>query len=574
MTRRFILPLCAVLALAALTARAYNLDGERWKTIPVTMQLQLGPVSGTLIDGSASWGAVAEDALGTWNAVLTNFRFSVVRDSTATQVRGNRINNVFFSSTIYGAAFDSRTLAVTLLSTTSSNGVSNGFYEADVLFNTAKSWNSYRGALRYNGTTSITDFRRVAIHEFGHVLGLDHPDDVGQRVTAVMNATVSDVDTLAADDIAGARAIYDPATVVIAPTISAQPASQTVTAGTAVSFSVTAAGTAPLSFQWYRNSLTAIPGATGASLTLAAVAASDAGNYTVTVSNAAGSATSTAAVLTVNPAPAGPTSRLSNLSVRTTLAAKQVLTVGFTMSGGAKSVLVRAVGPSLAQFGIADRMADPSLTLYANGVRTDANDDWAGSSAVAATAAAVGAFPLSSVNSFDAALVRSINGGNTVEVTGSPIALTQAATAGTVIVEAYDAGTGVTPRLVNLSARNQVGTGGNILIAGFTLAGTGTKNLLIRAVGPGLAAFGVGGVLADPKLEIYTAAATPVKINENDNWSPTLASTFASAGAFALTAGSKDAALTVSLPPGGYTVQVSGADGGTGNAIVELYELP
>ena len=573
MTRRLALSVLA-LAIATVAARAYNLSGERWKTVPVTLHLQLGPVSGTLIDGSASWGAVAEDALGTWNAVLTNFKFNVVRDSTAAQVRGNRINNVFFSSTIYGTAFDSRTLAVTLLSTTSSNGVSNGFYEADVIFNTAKSWNSYRGALRYNGNTAITDLRRVAIHEFGHVLGLDHPDDAGQSVTAIMNATVSDVDSLAADDIAGGRAIYDPVTVVIAPTISVQPASQTVTAGSAVSFSVTAAGTAPLSFQWYRNSLTAIPGATGASLTLAAVAASDAANYTVTVSNAAGSVTSTAAVLTVNPAPAGPTSRLSNLSVRTTLAAKQVLTVGFTMSGGAKSVLVRAVGPSLAQFGIADRMADPSLTLYANGVRTDANDDWAGASTVATTAAAVGAFPLSSVNSFDAALVRSINGGNTVEVTGSPFAINQAATAGTVIVEAYDAGSGTTPRLVNLSARNQVGTGGNILIAGFTLAGTGTKNLLIRAVGPGLTQFNVGGVLADPKLEIYTAAATPVKINENDNWSPTLASTFASAGAFALTAGSKDAALTVSLPPGGYTVQVSGADGGTGNAIVELYELP
>lgn len=244
------------------------------------------------------------------------------------------------------------------------------------------------------------------------------------------------------------------------------------------------------------------------------------------------------------------------------------------MTGGSKSVLIRAVGPSLAQFGITDSMADPSLILYANGTRTDSNDDWSGSTTVTNTAASVGAFPLAFSTSFDAALVRSISGGNTVEVTGSPFALSAAAAAGTVIVEVYDAGTGNSPRLTNISARNQVGTGANILIAGFNLSGTGNKNLLIRAVGPGLGQFGVTGLLADPKLEIYTAAPVPVKIDQNDTWSPTLTSTFSSVGAFPITSGSKDAALTVSLPPGGYTVQVSGADGGTGNAIVEIYELP
>ena len=72
-------------------------------------------------------------------------------------------------------------------------------------------------------------------------------------------------------------------------------------------------------------------------------------------------------------------------------------------------------------------------------------------------------------------------------------------------------------------------------------------------------------------FEIYSDTT---KIAENDNWSVSLASTAASVGAFALTAGSKDAAITVSLPKGGYTVQVSGADGGVGDALVEIYELP
>ena len=116
-----------------------------------------------------------------------------------------------------------------------------------------------------------------------------------------------------------------------------------------------------------------------------------------------------------------------------------------------------------------------------------------------------------------------------------------------------------------------MGTGDDILIAGFTVSGTGNKPLLIRAVGPTLAAFGVGGTLADPKLEIYNAQG--VKVTENDTWSAGLSTTFASVGAFPLTAGSRDAALLTSLPPGSYTAQIRGADGGTGEALVEIYEL-
>jgi hypothetical protein len=159
-----------------------------------------------------------------------------------------------------------------------------------------------------------------------------------------------------------------------------------------------------------------------------------------------------------------------------------------------------------------------------------------------------------------------VDGGRTVQVSGPA--------AGNLIVEAYDAGTGAAPRFTNLSALNRVGTGADVLIAGFTITGSTNKNVLIRAVGPSLAAapFNLGGTLADPKLELYSSA--PAKINENDTWASTLATTFSSVGAFPLVAGSKDAAVIVNLPPGGYTVQVSGADGGTGLAIIELYELP
>jgi hypothetical protein len=140
-----------------------------------------------------------------------------------------------------------------------------------------------------------------------------------------------------------------------------------------------------------------------------------------------------------------------------------------------------------------------------------------------------------------------------------------------VLVEGYDVGTGDAQRFTGLSARNRVGTGANILIAGFSLSGEGMRNLLIRAVGPTLGGFGVPGVLSDPKLEIYQGST---KIGENDNWSSMLSNAFSSVGAFQLTPGSKDAAITISLPANAYTVQVSGADGGVGEALVEIYELP
>jgi hypothetical protein len=358
-------------------------------------------------------------------------------------------------------------------------------------------------------------------------------------------------------------------TTAVAPSITTQPASQSITAGAAASFTVVATGTAPLTYQWRKDGTT-IPGATAATYTIASVATTDAGTYTVVVTNSAGSLTSTGAVLTVTAAPAGPTNRLSNLSVLTTLARAQTLTVGFTMSGGSKQVLVRGVGPGLATLGVPGTMPDPTLTLFANSVRVTSNDDWLGATAIANAASAVGAFPLS-VGSFDAALVRSISGGHTVEVTGSALASNPTANFGTVIVEVYDAGSGNATRLTNLSALNTVNAT-NLLIAGFTLAGTGTKTVLIRAVGPGLTALGVGGALANPKLELYNSSS--VLIDSNDDWAASLSPTFSAVGAFGLTAGSRDAALLVTLPAGGYTVQVSGVAGATGLAIIEVYEVP
>jgi hypothetical protein len=128
--------------------------------------------------------------------------------------------------------------------------------------------------------------------------------------------------------------------------------------------------------------------------------------------------------------------------------------------------------------------------------------------------------------------------------------------------------------MVNLSVRTTAGAEANTLIVGFVVNGTGSRSLLLRAVGPTLAGFGVGGALADPRL---TAFAGEAVLATNDNWgtaanAATVATTAASVGAFALPAGSLDAALLATFSPGGYTAQVSGAGGATGVALMEAYD--
>ena len=336
----------------------------------------------------------------------------------------------------------------------------------------------------------------------------------------------------------------------------AQPRDVAVGSGQTLALNVAATGL-NLSYQWKSVSKGAIAGATGPTLVLSNLTAADAGVYFCTVSNASGSGDSAGGTVTVGAA--GQLTRLSNLSVRANLGAGQLLIVGFSTTG-AKSLLVRGVGPKLADFSIPDFYADPLLEIYSGATLVTSNDNWAPS--LATTFASVGAFALNA-NSKDAALLTTVSGSGTAQLKGTG--------AGVALVEVYDAGGGFAPRLGNVSARNVVGTGANILIAGFTIDGPVAKTVLIRAVGPKLTAFGVNGVLADPKLEIYVGS---VKLAENDDWNASAGAFFTSVGAFGLDAGSKDAALLITLPPGGYTAQVSGVAGTTGEALIEVYEVP
>jgi sugar lactone lactonase YvrE len=361
-----------------------------------------------------------------------------------------------------------------------------------------------------------------------------------------------------------------------APTFSTQPQAQNLLAGGSATLSVSASG-GGLSYQWKLNGVN-IPGATGSTYLISNAAPGSTGDYTVEITNSAGTRTSEPARVTVVAATLD-VGRITNLAIRSQAGTgAQTLIVGVAVGGtgtsGTKPILLRGVGPALGAFGVPGVLADPKLELFAgSGSKLSENDDWAGNAQVTAIGGQVGAFALGNSTSKDAALYNAtVNPGSySVWITGN------GGTTGVALAEIYDATEGsahteATPRLTNVSARTQVGTGDNILIAGFSIGGQTSKTVLIRAVGPTLGVFNVPGALADPKLELFNG---PTKINENDNWggAAALSNAFQSVAAFQLPSSSLDAVLLVTLAPGSYTAQVSGVGNTTGVALVEVYEI-
>jgi hypothetical protein len=354
--------------------------------------------------------------------------------------------------------------------------------------------------------------------------------------------------------------------VAVAPSVMTAPVAQTAGAGGRVDFTVAANGTPPGSYQWLKDAQE-MPGATSATLTLPDVRAADGGSYAVRVSNRAGSTMSAAALLTVR------SSRLVNLSTRAFVPAGGTLTPGFFIRGsGSKPLLIRAVGPTLRLFGIESALPETRLALIEQGGALPvARDQDYHAVLDNDVAAAVGAFPLEP-GARDAAIQATLTSrGYTVQV--SPGNSTMI---GVALAEIYDADAPTSrAELVNLSTLGFVGSGENVLTAGFVISGNAPKRLLIRGVGPGLTPFGVADTLLDPQLAVLRQGATEPLVM-NDNWPDigSVRSAFTAAGAFNLLAGSNDAALVVTLDPGAYTVVVSSVTAAiTGTALVEIYDL-
>ena len=223
--------------------------------------------------------------------------------------------------------------------------------------------------------------------------------------------------------------------------------------------------------------------------------------------------------------------------------------------------------------GVLGTLDDPKLEMFAGAATFATNDNWGGGAALSNAFVQVGAFAYTAGNSRDAALFNAATPPRdyTVRVSSGV-----AGASGAVIAELYDATaasafTATTARLINVSVRKHLGSG---LTMGFVVGGATPAKVLVRGIGPTLGAFGVPGTVVDPQLTLFNSSS--VKIGENNDWAGTaeLTAAFANVGAFALPATSKDAALLVTLAPGNYTAQVTGVNGTTGVALVEVYEVP
>lgn len=360
----------------------------------------------------------------------------------------------------------------------------------------------------------------------------------------------------------------NPATLTVvvppAPVIAQAPVAQSISVGAAVAFTVNATGS-DLTYQWNKDGA-AVAGANSPLFLLRSATAAQAGNYTVTVTNGGGSVTSAPA--TLNVVAGGTQGRLINLSVLSFAGrGGQSLIAGFSVSGSQSNLLIRGIGPTLGGFGVPGVVADPTLeVLNLAGAFIGSNDNWSG-----ADGSAVGGFALPA-NSKDAVLSQTfIAGGYTAQLRGVND------TTGNALVEVYEVPAPVaTGALTNLSARTQVDAGAT-LITGFSIGAGTNRTVVIRAVGPTLEGFGVPDVLTDPRIVLFNNANPPARIGENDDWGggSVLADTMASVGAFGLVSpSSKDAVIVATLPPGGYTAQVTSGTSSGGVVLVELYLLP
>ena len=356
------------------------------------------------------------------------------------------------------------------------------------------------------------------------------------------------------------------------PTITQQPQSSTVSAGSAVTLSVTATGPGTLSYQWYRDQLP-IAGATQSTHAMT-VTADQVGFYTVAVANTAGSTTSSTAVVRIPPA----STRLVNIATRAYCDTGNRVTIGgFVISGSTpKRVLIRALGPTLTAAGVANALVDPVMDVYRGQTVIASNDNWPddpNAAQLAPLAASLGAGPIATTDRTSSATLLTLTpGAYTVIIRGRD------ATPGITLFEVFDADFKETNSyFANIATRAYSTTGDGVAIGGFVITGSASKRVLVRAVGPTLTTLGISQAeaLLDPTMRFYAAGKDPV---DYDNWTPgansaEIVSAALQTGALPIAViDSKSAAQVVTLAPGAYTTVVSGVGNTSGIVLVEVYD--
>lgn len=279
--------------------------------------------------------------------------------------------------------------------------------------------------------------------------------------------------------------------------------------------------------------------------------------------------------------------RLVNISTRGRVeGGDNVMIGGFVIQGSTlRRVLIRALGPSLAGFGVPGVLANPVLQIYSGATPIARNDDWQvidptcqASGYACGSPGEIAGMGLSPTNGLEGAILISLPpGAYTAIVSGA------GGGTGVGLVEGYDVDDSpvVSSQVINISTRGRVGTGDHVMIGGFIVGGNQPKKLVVRAIGPSLANFGVPGVLADPVLRIFSGQTA---IAQNDNWQvadPLCQSTGNTCGSPSEIAALgrapsnlAESAIVITLPPGPYTAIVSGSGGATGVGLVEVFEVP
>jgi hypothetical protein len=262
------------------------------------------------------------------------------------------------------------------------------------------------------------------------------------------------------------------------------------------------------------------------------------------------------------------TTNISNFSTRASVQTGQGVTIaGFIITGtGSKSVVVRGLGSTLAQppFNVPGVLADPTLQLFDSGGHPFwFNDNWKDTQQ-----AQIQSTGLAPPNDLESAILQILQPGNYTAILSG-----KNGTTGVGLVEVYDTSTGASAELTNVSTRGFVGTGDNVLIAGFIASGgNGSTQVVVRGLGPTLAQpqFGVSGALADPVVTLVDGNGNVVQTN--DNWKNTQAAAIQATGK--APPNDLEAAILAPVAAGNYTAILSGNNGGTGIGLVEVYKLP
>ena len=302
----------------------------------------------------------------------------------------------------------------------------------------------------------------------------------------------------------------------------------------------------------------------GASVTLTAVPANGSVFTGWSGGGCTGSGTcnltvSAAATITATFTAATSTPRMVNIATRMqVLTGENVMIGGFIIGGSAaKTVVVRARGPSLTALGVPGALANPVLQLFSGQTQVAANDNFGD----AANATALQASGFAPSNALESAILATL-------APGAYTAIVSGAGGGTGvgIIEVFEVDLPEAP-LINIATRGQVLTGSDVMIGGFVIQGNGPQTVVVRARGPSLAAAGVANPLANPVLQLFSGQT---QIAINDNWETAANAATLQASGFAPSS-PLESAILITLDPGAYTAIVTGAAGGTGVGIVEVF---